>query len=416
LHHIHQKLVEVKPVVDGGSISAEKASTARGGSSNLSRLDTLLKTLRTSQAASGSSESVRESGVSGAGRGPLRSAWDDRNAGTRRRDNNSGICDRPESNDQQRDRGDGSNSRCGGAGSEDGCHSSSSSWRGDRQQSTSKRPLPDSSADECANKVQLKSVCVTGLPESVRVGDIKRHFLRYGNLTHVASSWSDEHCELMFERAEEARSVLKDYDRHWIHGKWIECSVCGTFGFPDSKAHASVDKLSIFVGGLPQNMAVDRLKEHFRQFGKITRVDMRDKGFAFITFTSGADVQLALHSYKDHFIEEKWVEVKPMRLSNFRGGGGGNSAGAGCGSGGASGPGAQTELDGVADKRGIDGGRSTSGGDRSSRSARHGDDPVRTDASKSYSHSNSGRRGSSAGEPSQASRQEHGSSWRGRPY
>ena len=116
-----------------------------------------------------------------------------------------------------------------------------------------------------------------------------------------------------------------------------------------------------------------RLEEHFRQLGKITRVDMRDKGIAFITFTSGSDVQLALHSYSDHFIEERWVEVRPMRLSNSRGSGdgGGNGGGADSGSGSAPGPGAQTKLDGVADKRGIVGGRSTSGADQSSHSAGH---------------------------------------------
>ena len=118
--------------------------------------------------------------------------------------------------------------------SQDGCNSSSPislRARGDGQQSTSKQPLSASPANQAADKVRLNSVSVTGLPESARVSDIKRHFLRYGNLTHVASSWSDGHCELMFERTEEARSVLKDYDRHWLHGKWIECSVCGTSGF-----------------------------------------------------------------------------------------------------------------------------------------------------------------------------------------
>jgi len=377
LHRINGVWVEVKPVVDAPGNSKETAAGVggvQGGSA---------------VGVSSGSGGRDERDANGHGHWASRSALHDRSDDMRGSDSSGIIQDQSRLNnrDQQWD------DRCAGGNKGGG---GVSSRKYDRQQATNKNALLDSAvAEEREDKVDVKSLTLAGLPESVQPDDIREYFLQYGHLTHVDSSWKNGRCQIMYESAEEVKSVLKDYDRHWLHEKWIECSACGTFGLSNSSAHSSVDKFSIFVGGLPSKVTADRLEQHFRRFGRVTKVDIKDKGFAFITFGSGADVQLALHAYKDHFIEEKWIEVKPMLLSKARSGGGDSGGGS---SGGASAAGAHAGWDGAQDRHRSDGGR-------------YSDDPGWRSANKPEWGGNSSWGGCSGGEW-----KGRGDSWRSRPY
>merc|ERR1712242_225984 len=130
---------------------------------------------------------------------------------------------------------------------------------------------------------------------------------------------------------------------------------------------------------------------------------MRDKGFAFVTFGSGADVQLALHAYKEHFIDAKWIEVKPMLLSKARSGGGS--------SGGASAAGAHAGWDGLQDRHRSDGGRAAGGGVGNFGSGRYSDETGWGSANKPEWGGNSSWGGCSGGESHQASWKGRGDSW-----
>mmetsp|Transcript_26098 Transcript_26098/g.82581 ORF Transcript_26098/g.82581 Transcript_26098/m.82581 type:complete len:254 (-) Transcript_26098:641-1402(-) len=117
-----------------------------------------------------------------------------------------------------------------------------------------------------------------------------------------------------FSSAKQVKFVLKDYDRHKMHGKWFECMACGKFGLAQTSGPKPVmAKDRVFVGGLPSSASSEALESHFSEFGRVLKAEVRrEKGFGFVTFGSGADVQLALHAYNNHIIDGKWVEVKPV--------------------------------------------------------------------------------------------------------
>eukprot|EP00929_Paragymnodinium_shiwhaense_P082397 TRINITY_DN433_c1_g2_i1.p2 TRINITY_DN433_c1_g2~~TRINITY_DN433_c1_g2_i1.p2 ORF type:complete len:217 (-),score=63.58 TRINITY_DN433_c1_g2_i1:52-702(-) len=73
----------------------------------------------------------------------------------------------------------------------------------------------------------------------------------------------------------------------------------------------------VFVGGLPQNCSTEALSAYFEQFGTLSdsvvmkdRVTGNSRGFGFVTFEDAASVDRVMDMYKDHKMEDKWIEVK----------------------------------------------------------------------------------------------------------
>eukprot|EP00928_Gymnodinium_smaydae_P056784 TRINITY_DN40110_c0_g1_i1.p1 TRINITY_DN40110_c0_g1~~TRINITY_DN40110_c0_g1_i1.p1 ORF type:complete len:187 (+),score=41.09 TRINITY_DN40110_c0_g1_i1:40-600(+) len=73
----------------------------------------------------------------------------------------------------------------------------------------------------------------------------------------------------------------------------------------------------IFVGGLPQGCSDEMFTDYFAQYGTITdSVVMKDRatgntrGFGFITYDNTDSVDTVMDLYKDHKINDKWIEVK----------------------------------------------------------------------------------------------------------
>jgi RNA recognition motif-containing protein len=75
------------------------------------------------------------------------------------------------------------------------------------------------------------------------------------------------------------------------------------------------------VGGLPQGVTTDDLKDYFSRYGPITdavvmldRRTNRSRGFGFIRFGAGpagtAAAEDALTDFYGHYIDGKWIEVK----------------------------------------------------------------------------------------------------------
>lgn len=167
--------------------------------------------------------------------------------------------------------------------------------------------------------VDVNCVYIAGLPRAIKDQEVVEYFQDYGKVTDVnvkrdESGLHRGYCFVSFASPKQVQAVLKDYDRHKLQGKWIECMACGKFGLSNFGG-AKLDKEKIFVGGLPPSATAETLEHHFSQFGRVTRAEVkREKGFGFVSFGSGADVQLALHAYNDHTLNGKWIEVKPVLL------------------------------------------------------------------------------------------------------
>lgn len=78
----------------------------------------------------------------------------------------------------------------------------------------------------------------------------------------------------------------------------------------------------IFVGGLPQDVTTEKLRAYFASYGAVAdavvmvdRQTKRSRGFGFIRFAHGrhgsAAAQAVLRDFQHHWLEGKWVDVKP---------------------------------------------------------------------------------------------------------
>eukprot|EP00928_Gymnodinium_smaydae_P053449 TRINITY_DN37434_c0_g1_i1.p1 TRINITY_DN37434_c0_g1~~TRINITY_DN37434_c0_g1_i1.p1 ORF type:complete len:576 (-),score=134.73 TRINITY_DN37434_c0_g1_i1:43-1749(-) len=269
-HQLQGKWVEVKPLMDKSAAAggAGAGAIGKGGSG-----------WKDSNSSGGGDDYYRDRG------GDRKPPWQDWQE--RQGDSRGGDRDR----DSAADGGRGGGAKASGRGS--------SGW--------------SAGAKEEPHGVQTNQVFVASLPWGIAEREVRDYFEEYGRITEMYLK-RDEGGQLKgwgyitFQSDKQAKAVLKDYDRHNLQGRRIECMACGRFGNPPS---AQLEKDRIFVGGLPAYVTQEDLLTYFTRYGRVLKVELRT-GFAFVTFGSGADVQLVLHAYSDHRLDGKWIEVKPM--------------------------------------------------------------------------------------------------------
>eukprot|EP00927_Polykrikos_kofoidii_P070661 TRINITY_DN67072_c0_g1_i1.p1 TRINITY_DN67072_c0_g1~~TRINITY_DN67072_c0_g1_i1.p1 ORF type:complete len:1057 (-),score=245.52 TRINITY_DN67072_c0_g1_i1:82-3252(-) len=168
--------------------------------------------------------------------------------------------------------------------------------------------------------VEPEKLFITGLIRTVTDKEIGDYFREYGHVTDVNLKYDDHGVFkgfgfVTFHSEKQVRSVLKDYDRHAIQGQWFECKACGKFG---TKQMGPVAEDKISVGNVVPGMTPANIEAHFSRFGRVVHVEMK-AGSAIVTFGSGADVQLALQAYNEHYINGKWVEARPCPAAGGKG-------------------------------------------------------------------------------------------------
>lgn len=73
---------------------------------------------------------------------------------------------------------------------------------------------------------------------------------------------------------------------------------------------------TVFVGGLKKETEDDAVKNHFDQYGEITRCDVirnldgTSRGFAFVKFATKDETDKCLDAKFDHIIDGKWCNVR----------------------------------------------------------------------------------------------------------
>ena len=83
---------------------------------------------------------------------------------------------------------------------------------------------------------------------------------------------------------------------------------------------ADEDDRKLFVGGLPQEVSEEELKEHFGQFGDIESVNLktdpntgRSRGFCFVVYEGPDGLEVALGTEATHTLGGKTVRVEQAR-------------------------------------------------------------------------------------------------------
>merc|ERR1719253_336971 len=75
--------------------------------------------------------------------------------------------------------------------------------------------------------------------------------------------------------------------------------------------------LTLFCGGLAQEVTGEDLKEHFGKYGEVTAAHVKldtstgkSRGFGFVTYVDNDSVTKCLADSEAHTLKGKWVDVK----------------------------------------------------------------------------------------------------------
>lgn len=147
---------------------------------------------------------------------------------------------------------------------------------------------------------------------------LREHFNQYGRIIDSVVMQRNGRPRgfgfVTFDNLESVDRVLAE--AQWLDGRLVDVkrAVPEDRG-PDRSAN------KIFVGGLPQGVTTDDLKDYFSRYGPITdavvmldRRTNRSRGFGFIRFGAGPGgthaAEDALTDFYGHYIDGKWIEVK----------------------------------------------------------------------------------------------------------
>lgn len=173
-------------------------------------------------------------------------------------------------------------------------------------------------------------VYVGNLAHATTKESLEDHFAQYGEIaecvvmTEKDSGRSRGFGFVTFTTSTAMEAAVRA--SHEIDGRTVNCKRAmretrhgggGGGGGKHDDGRGMYNVVKIFVGGLPATCDLEKLKEHFGQFGEIQDAvvmmdaqTQRHRGFGFVTFKESKGVEAALSNDKTNKIDNKWVEVK----------------------------------------------------------------------------------------------------------
>lgn len=145
-----------------------------------------------------------------------------------------------------------------------------------------------------------------------------QHFSKYGHLSDAVVMVKDGRPRgfgfVTFVSELAAAQALTE--PQWIDGRFVDVKRA----VPGERAQEKPSN-KIFIGGLPQDVTTQKLRDYFSSYGVIAdavvmvdRQTSRSRGFGFVRFANGRQgahaAQAVLRDFQDHWLEGKWVEVK----------------------------------------------------------------------------------------------------------
>lgn len=186
----------------------------------------------------------------------------------------------------------------------------------------------------------LEKIFVGGLSRDTGDDELRDYFSNFGTVVECMvkrdpnSGQSRGFGFVSFKDASSVDQVLSEHT-HTLQGKKIDPKRAQARNAPGGPEVCR----KIFVGGLDPNLAEDKIRDYFGQFGKIALIEQPfdreknvKKGFCFITFESGDPVDMICVNPKHH-LGGRDVDVKKatpkekQAAANNRGGPGGGRGG-----------------------------------------------------------------------------------------
>jgi len=160
---------------------------------------------------------------------------------------------------------------------------------------------------------------VGGISSQTSTEALHQHFSKYGRLIDAVVMSKNGRARgfgfVTYDSTAPAVAALAE--PQWLDGRLVDVKRA----VPGERTQERSSN-KIFVGGLPQDITTDNLKDYFGAYGSVAdavvmvdRRTNRSRGFGFVRFANGpqgsAAAQAVLLNFPNHRLQGKWVEVKP---------------------------------------------------------------------------------------------------------
>ncbi|THD26791.1 Heterogeneous nuclear ribonucleoprotein 27C [Fasciola hepatica] len=170
---------------------------------------------------------------------------------------------------------------------------------------------------------EIGKLFVGGLSQATNNGSLRLYFSRFGEVDDAVVMMDNKTGRsrgfgyVKFHESESVTLAL-EAKPHILDGKEVDAKQCNV-----NMKGRNRRSLKIFVGGIGLDQDVESIKNYFKQFGRVTDVNLmmdsnkqRHRGFAFVGFEDEAVVKrlIGLHYVT---MNNKQVEIKAMEPPNF---------------------------------------------------------------------------------------------------
>jgi len=160
---------------------------------------------------------------------------------------------------------------------------------------------------------------VGGISAQTCTEALQSHFAKYGHVIDAVVMSRDGKARgfgfVTFNSVVAAANALSE--PQWLDGRLVDVKRA----VPGERVQERSSN-KIFIGGLPQDITTEALREYFSVYGSVAdavvmvdRRTRRSRGFGFVRFANGPQgaqaAQAVLMDFSDHWLGGKWVEVKP---------------------------------------------------------------------------------------------------------
>ncbi|XP_019871256.2 RNA-binding protein squid-like [Aethina tumida] len=170
-------------------------------------------------------------------------------------------------------------------------------------------PAPAPAPTSTTTDSSLRKIFVGGISQETTEAQLKEYFTEYGSIEAIRlktdpNTGNSKGFAFIVFTSTEALEAIFAKDEHTINNKKVDVQ------------KAKIKEGKLFVGGINADMSEDDIKNHFGQFGKITKAEFpidktknQRKAFCFITFESDSIVNQIAKTRKQT-IKGKEVDVK----------------------------------------------------------------------------------------------------------
>lgn len=172
-------------------------------------------------------------------------------------------------------------------------------------------------------KSSVLKIFIGGIPPTTTNDDIQKHFSKYTEVESIEIIVNEKTKKFKGFANQNFKNPVSESifsDEHNIKDRKLEVR---PFQNSDEAFNKLVDekKKKMFIGGLPNTVDQNALKNYFEKFGKVATTNIvydhktqKSRGFAFVMFEDVNSIDLVMKSKDKHVLDGKSIECKPALL------------------------------------------------------------------------------------------------------